>query len=154
MISGAFARLGMAARIGIAIVASVAAVQVLVTLVFVLRPSGLPPFYSARWLSGAVAEIVTNARSGETEPTGALGNLQNAEGLAVRIDHGAAPFGPADPPWPLNRVLATVRNELGGVDTFPSSLPEWAHWASLLRSCRPTPSQLFRAALSALERTF
>ena len=69
MISGAFARLGMAARIGIAIVASVAAVQVLVTLVFVLHPSGLPPFYSARWLSGAVAEIVTNARSGETEPS-------------------------------------------------------------------------------------
>ncbi len=117
MISGAFARLGLAARIGIAIVASVAAVQILVTLVFVLRPSGFPPFYSARWLSGAVAEIVTNARSGETEPTSGLGNLQNAEGLDVRIDHAPPRLGPGDPPWPLNRVLATVRNELGGVDT-------------------------------------
>ena len=98
MISGAFARLGMAARIGFAIVASVAAVQVLVTLVFVLNPSGLPPFYSARWLSGAVVEIVTNAKSGETEPTSALANLQNAEGLAVRIDNAPPDLGPGTRP--------------------------------------------------------
>ena len=80
MISGAFARNGLAARIGLAIVAAVAAIQVLVTLVFVLNPLTFPPFYSARWLSGAVVEIIRNAMSGERPPTDALANLQNAAG--------------------------------------------------------------------------
>ena len=65
MISNAFARLGLAARIGVAIGAAVAAIQALVTLVFVLNPPSLHPFYSARWLSGAVAEIIRNAETVE-----------------------------------------------------------------------------------------
>ena len=60
------------------------------TLVFVLNPPNFHPFYSARWLSGAVAEIIRNAKSGETEPASGLGDLQNAESLAVRIDRCAA----------------------------------------------------------------
>ena len=75
----AFARLGLAARIGAAIVAAVAAIQVLVTLVFVLNPPNFHPFYSARWLSGAAVTIIKNATSGETQLTSALGNLENAE---------------------------------------------------------------------------
>ncbi len=112
----AYARAGLAARIGVAIVAAVAAIQALVTLVFVLNPPSLHPFYSARWLSGAVAEIVKNAMSGETQPASGLGNLQSAETLAIRIDYAPPRLGPGNPPWPLNRVLATVRNELGGID--------------------------------------
>ena len=114
MISNAFARLGLAARIGVAIGAAVAAIQALVTLVFVLNPPSLHPFYSARWLSGAVAEIIRNAETGETQPASGSGNLQRAESLAVRIDYAPPHLGPGDPPWPLNRVLVTVRNELGG----------------------------------------
>lgn len=64
MIGRAFARLGLAARIGAAIVAAVIAIQVLVTLVFVLNPPSLHPFYSARWLSGAVAEVIKNTMAG------------------------------------------------------------------------------------------
>ena len=79
MISKAFARLGLAARIGVAIFAAVAAIQALVTLVFVLNPPSLHPFYSARWMSGAVAEIVRNAATGETQPASGVGNLQSAE---------------------------------------------------------------------------
>ena len=77
MIGRAFARLGLAARIGAAIVAAVIAIQVLVTLVFVLNPPSLHPFYSARWLSGAVAEIIKNAMAGEAPPASALGNLKS-----------------------------------------------------------------------------
>ena len=86
------------------------------TLVFVLNPPNFHPFYSARWLSGAVVEIIKNSTSGETEPTSALGDLQNAESLAVRFDNAPPRLGPGEPPWPLNRVLATVRNELGDAD--------------------------------------
>lgn len=69
----ALARLGLAARIGAAIVAAVAAIQVLVTLVFVLNPPNFHPFYSARWLSSAAVNIIKNSTSGETELTTALG---------------------------------------------------------------------------------
>ena len=79
MIGRAFARLGLAARIGAAIVAAVIAIQVLVTLVFVLNPPSLHPFYSARWLSGAVAEVIKNTMAGAAPSATALGNLQNAE---------------------------------------------------------------------------
>jgi signal transduction histidine kinase len=110
----AFARLGLAARIGAAIVAAVAAIQVLVTLVFVLNPPNFHPFYSARWLSDAAVTIIRNATSGEAQLTNALGNLQNAESLAVRFANAPPPrMGPGEPPWPLNRVLATIRNEVG-----------------------------------------
>jgi signal transduction histidine kinase len=112
----AFARLGLAARIGAAIVAAVAAIQVLVTLVFVLNPPNFHPFYSARWLSSAAVKIIKNSTSGEMELTSALGDLQNAESLAVRFVNAPPPrLGPGEPPWPLNRVLATVRNEVGDV---------------------------------------
>jgi signal transduction histidine kinase len=111
----AFARLGLAARIGAAIVAAVAAIQVLVTLVFVMNPPNFHPFYSARWLSAAAVEIIKNSRSGETEPASALGNIQNGESLAVRFVNAPPSLGPGGTPWPLNRVLATVRNELGSV---------------------------------------
>ena len=76
MIGRAFARLGLAARIGAAIVAAVIAIQVLVTLVFVLNPPSLRPFYSARWLSSAVAEIIKNTMAGEAPPAGVLGNCR------------------------------------------------------------------------------
>src|SRR5208337_2061422 len=109
-----FARLGLAARIGVAIVAAVVAIQALVTLVFVMNPPSLHPFYSARWLSGAVAAIAKNAMSGEAAPASGFGNLQNSESLSVRVDTAPPALGPHDPPWPLNRVLATVRSELGG----------------------------------------
>ncbi len=112
--SPAIARLGLAARIGAAILAAVAAIQVLVTLVFVMNPPNFHPFYSARWLSGAVVEIIKNSTSGEAELASALGNLENAESLAVRfVDAPPSRLRPGDPPWPLNRVLATVRNEVG-----------------------------------------
>jgi len=114
----AFARLGLAARIGVAIVAAVAAIQVLVTLVFVLNPPNFHPFYSARWLSDATITIVKNATSGEAQLTSVLGNLPNAESLAVRFADAPPPrLGPREPPWPLNRVLATVRNEVGDAAT-------------------------------------
>ncbi len=69
----AFARLGLAARIGAAIFAAVAAIQVLVTLVFVMNPPNFHPFYSARWLSDAAVTIIRNATSGEAQLTSALG---------------------------------------------------------------------------------
>ena len=114
MIRQAFARLGLAARIGAAIAAAVIAIQILVTLVFVLHPSEFHPFYSARWLSGALAEIIKNATSGDTAPMSVSGDAQNAESLAVRLENAPPGFARDDPPWPLNRVIATVRNELGG----------------------------------------
>ena len=112
-----FARLGLAARIAVAIVAAVVAIQILVTLVFVLNPANFHPFYSARWLSGAVAEIIKNSMSGE-EPPGVLGGLQDAES-SCRSPRPCArlPLDPGDPPWPMNRVLATVRSELGAADS-------------------------------------
>ncbi|HEY1885750.1 MAG TPA: HAMP domain-containing sensor histidine kinase [Roseiarcus sp.] len=114
MIRQAFARLGLAARIGAAIAAAVIAIQILVTLVFVLHPPNLHALYSARWLSGAAVEIIRNALAGAREPTSALGNLPNGESLTVRFDRAPPPRASSDPPWPLNRVLATVRSELGG----------------------------------------
>jgi hypothetical protein len=72
----AFARLSLAARIGAAIVAAVAAIQVLVTLVFVLNPPNFHPFYSARWLSSAAVKIIKNSTLGEAEFANALGDLQ------------------------------------------------------------------------------
>ncbi len=113
MISGALARNGLAARIGLAIVAAVAAIQVLVTLVFVLNPLTFPPLYSARWLSGAVVEIIRNAMSGEPPPTDALTNLQDPQALTVSIDRSPPRLSPRKPPWPLDRVLAMVQDELG-----------------------------------------
>ena len=110
----AFARLGLAARIGAAIFAAVAAIQVLVALVFILNPPNFHPFYSARWLSDAAATIIRSSASGETELASALGNLENAESLSVRFVNAPPSrlrFG--EPPWPLNRVLATVRSEVG-----------------------------------------
>jgi signal transduction histidine kinase len=107
-------RLGLAARIGAAIFAAVAAIQLLVALVFILNPPNFHPFYSARWLSDAAVTIIRNATSGEAQLTSALGNLPNAESLAVRFVAAPPPrIGPGEPPWPLNRVLATVRNEVG-----------------------------------------
>ena len=112
----AIARLGLAARIGVAIAAAVAAIQVLVTLVFVLNPPSFHPFYSARWLSSAAVTIIRNSTSGETGLASALADLQNAELLTVRFADAPPPrVGRGDPPWPLNRVLATVRNEVGDV---------------------------------------
>jgi signal transduction histidine kinase len=114
VIGGAFAqRLGLAARIGLAIIAAVVAIQVLVTLVFLLNPPPFPPFYSARWLSGAVAEIVRHAKSGEAEPGGDTANVEDGQALAVRVDRSPPGLSPGKPRWPLDRVLATVRSELG-----------------------------------------
>jgi signal transduction histidine kinase len=116
VIRQAIGRLGLAARIGAAIVAAVAAIQILVTLVFVLNPPNFHSFYSARWLSSAAVTIIRNATLGEAQLTSALGDLVNAESLAVRFADAPPPrIGPGDPPWPLNRVLATVRNEVGDV---------------------------------------
>jgi signal transduction histidine kinase len=114
MIRQAIARLGLAARIGAAIAAAVVAMQILVTLVFVLHPPNFHALYSARWLSGAVVEIIKNAMAGATEPASALRNLPNGESLTVRFDRAPPHPASSDPPWPLNRVLATVRSELGG----------------------------------------
>ena len=120
MIGGALARPGLAARIGVAIVLAVAAIQILVTLVFVLNQSSFPPLYSARWLSGAVVEIVRHAKSGQATQIGAPTNVQNAQALAVRIDRSPPRLFAGVPSWPLNRVVATVRNELGGGAGVPS----------------------------------
>jgi signal transduction histidine kinase len=114
MITQRIARLGLAARIGAAIVAAVAAIQVLVALVFVLNPPNFHPFYSARWLSDAAVTVIRNATTGGQELATALGDLPNAETLAVRFVNVPPPrVGHGEPPWPLNRVLATVRNEVG-----------------------------------------
>jgi signal transduction histidine kinase len=114
MITQRIARLGLAARIGAAIVAAVAAIQVLVALVFVLNPPNFHPFYSARWLSDAAVTVIRNAATGGQELATALGDLPNAETLAVRFVNAPPPrVGHGEPPWPLNRVLATVRNEVG-----------------------------------------
>jgi signal transduction histidine kinase len=114
VIRQAIARLGLAGRIGAAILAAVVAIQVLVTLVFVLNPPNFHPFYSARWLSNAAATIIKTTSSGEPELASALADLQDAETLAVRFVNAPPPrLGPREPPWPLNRVLATVRNEVG-----------------------------------------
>ena len=111
----AIARLGLATRIGAAIAVAVAAIQALVTLVFVLNPPNVHAFYSARWLSGVVAEVIRNSASGETAPATALANLENGEALSVRLDPAPHPsLDRGSPPWPLNRVLATVRKEIGG----------------------------------------
>jgi signal transduction histidine kinase len=113
---GLIGHFGLAARIGAAIFAAVAAIQVLVTLVFVMNPPNFHPFYSARWLSDATVTLIRNASSGEAQLTSALGSLPNAQALAVRFADAPPPrIGPGQPPWPLNRVLATVRNEVGDV---------------------------------------
>jgi signal transduction histidine kinase len=114
VIKGVLGRLGLAARIGAAIAAAVIAIQVLVILVFLMHPPNFQPFYSARWLSGSAVEIIKNAMAGATEPSSALGNLPNPESLSVRFDRAPPRRATSDPPWPLNRVLATVRSELGG----------------------------------------
>ncbi len=114
MIKGLTGRLGLAARIGAAIAAAVVAIQVLVTLVFLTHPPNFHALYSARWLSGAVTEIIKNAMAGATEPASILANLPNGESLSVRFDRAPPRRASSDPPWPLNRVLATVRSELGG----------------------------------------
>ena len=93
MIGRAFARLGLAARIGAAIVAAVIAIQVLVTLVFVLNPPSLHPFYSARWLSGAVAEIIKNTMSGEGAACERFG--ESAECRLARHWFGACAVAPS-----------------------------------------------------------
>jgi signal transduction histidine kinase len=116
VIRNAIARLGLAARIGAAIAAAVIAIQILVTLVFVLNPPNFHPFYSARWLSGAVVGIIGHAMSGETDPASALSDPESADSLAVRVESAPPRLGPGDAPWPLKRVLATVGNELGGAD--------------------------------------
>ncbi len=100
MIKEAFARLGLAARICAAIVAAVIAIQILVTLVFVLHPPNLHALYSARWLSGAAVEIIKNAMAGAREPASALGNLPNGESLTVRFDRAPPPARRATLPGP------------------------------------------------------
>jgi hypothetical protein len=110
VINGLIGRLGLAARIGAAIAAAVIAIQVLVTLVFLMHPPNFHPFYSARWLSGSAVEIIKNAMAGATEPSSALRNLPNPESLSVRFDHAPPRRATSDPPRPLNWVLATVQN--------------------------------------------
>ena len=114
MIGRALGRLGLAARIGAAILAAVIAIQALVTLVFLLHPPSLRPLYSARWLSGEVAKILKNRETAEAAPVGAPAQTQNPEALSVRIERAQPPdFVRADPEWPMNRVLATVHAHLG-----------------------------------------
>ncbi len=84
------------------------------TLVFLLNLSALPPFYSARWLSAEVVDIVKRAMSGEAASNGVPTNVRDAGVLAVRVDHTPPRLEFRDPPWPLDRVLATVRSRLGG----------------------------------------
>ena len=119
------------------------------TLVFVLNPPSFHPFYSARWLSGAVAEIIRNAMSGEAQPASGLGNLQNAETLAVRIDCAPPRLGPGEPSVAAEQS-AGDRSERTWRRQRPllSRLSEWGHRGSLFRSCRPTPPQPFLADLS------
>jgi signal transduction histidine kinase len=113
VIKRAIARLGLAARIGAAILAAVAAIQVLVALVFVFNPPNFHPFYSARWLSDTVATIIRTS-SGDLELASALGDLKDGDALAVRFVKAPPPrLDSGEPPWPLNRVLATVRSEVG-----------------------------------------
>jgi hypothetical protein len=64
VIKGLIGRFGLATRIGAAIAAAVIAIQVLVTLVFLMHPPNFRPFYSARWLSGSSVEIIKNAMGG------------------------------------------------------------------------------------------
>ena len=112
MIGRAFARLGLAARIGIAIVVAIAVVQVLVTLVFLLNLGNEPKLYSARWLSAAIVEIARKARAGDA--SNALAQVDGGEALEIRVERRPPPHAPPDEPsWPLNRVLDTVRGELG-----------------------------------------
>jgi len=114
VIGRAIARLGLAGRIGAAIAGVVVAIQVLVTLVFVLNPPSFHAFYSARWLSGAAVEIIKNAMAGGGEPASASESLPNGESLTIRFDRAPPRRASKDPPWPLNRVLETIRSELGG----------------------------------------
>jgi hypothetical protein len=106
VIRQAFARLGLAARIGAAIAAAVIAIQILVTLVFLMHPPNLHALYSARWLSGAAVEIIKNAMAGATEPASALRNLPNGESLTVRFDRAPPHRASSDPPWPLKAIRA------------------------------------------------
>ena len=114
MIGRAFSRLGLTARIGIAIVAAIAAIQVFVTLVLVLSPSRFPPFYSASWLSEAVVQIVRDASPGVASQTTAALSSRNVDALSVGVQNAAPDLGAESPRWPLNRVLATIRRGLGG----------------------------------------
>ena len=106
------ARLGLAARIGTAIVAAVVAIQILVTLVFVLRPPTFPPFYSARWLSAVVTDIIRRETTAGADPARALADGAGAEALVVRIEETPPRLAQGPAPWPLDRVLATVRSDL------------------------------------------
>ena len=136
MIRAALARLGLAARIGVAIVLAVASIQILVTLVVVLNPSAFPPLYSASWLSGAVVDIVNHAMSGQATQDGAPTNDPNLQALAVRIERSPPQLFPAVPSWPLNRVVATVRSELGGGAGVPSvaaaEVGPWSQFVSVV----------------------
>ncbi len=122
MISAVSWRFGLAARIGFSIAAAVVAIQVLVVAVFVLTPENPPPLFGAGWLSDAVVHVARPAFSAAATDADILEHLPRVEALSVRIDHDP-PRHLADPPWPLNRVVATVRNKLAdhpsaAVDAF------------------------------------
>ncbi len=114
MIRAVLGRFGLAARIGLSIAAAVVAIQVLVVAVFMLTPQKLPPLYGAGWLSDAVADLAKPALSttaGASTDADILERLPRIPSLSVWIDH-APPRHLADPAWPLNRVVATVRSKL------------------------------------------
>ena len=131
MICRAFSRLGLTARIGIAIVAAIAAIQIFVTLVLVLSPSRFPPFYSARWLSDTVVQIIQDASPGAGAQNAAPLRSRNVDALSVGVQNAAPNLGAESPRWPLNWVLATIRRGLGddskasieAAETGPETLP-------------------------------
>ncbi|MGA7195537.1 sensor histidine kinase [Roseiarcus sp.] len=122
MIRTLFGRFGLAARIGLSIAAAVVAIQVLVVAVFLLTPENRPPLYGALWLSDAVADLARSALSGAATEPDFLERLPRFGGLSVGIDQ-TPPRHLVPPPWPLNRVVATVRSKLAdrpsaAVDAF------------------------------------
>lgn len=111
MIGAVPGRFGLAARIGLSIAAAVAAIQILVAAVFVLTPTDPLPLYRAGWLSDTIAGLAQTALSAPSTDANILERLSRVEALSVRIEH-APPRHLAEPPWPLDRVIATVRRKL------------------------------------------
>jgi hypothetical protein len=73
--------------------------------------------HSVSWRSRVARAVGTVALRGNGESARggglSLGYLQNAESLAARLVDAPLPLiSPGEPPWPLNRVLATVRNQV------------------------------------------
>ncbi len=112
MIPGRLRRIGLAARIGLAIAGAVAAIQLLVAAVFLLRPEPPPPLYGARWVADSVAAAAKSLGDPPVREDDALARLPRGDLLTFTLTRTPPPRPEAF--WPLDQIAATISRDLGG----------------------------------------